>query len=157
MTCPKCNHASVRKCKTAECLHCNALTDMVAVVKSHDDGARLTGGESAKSVAQKWLEAVVAPEVAETYIEVGSWDAERAGQLVRAGVKASDLADEDVVAEVIKQRDWKSRQRGGSGYSAEDMYDSLAYMHSNNDVSTAEIAAAVNATYQLGVAPVGTP
>jgi hypothetical protein len=122
-----------------------ALTDMVAVVKSHDDGSRLTGGESAKRVAQEWLDAVVSPEVAETYIEVGAWDAERVGELVRAGVKASDLADDDVIAEVIKARDWKSRQKGGSGYSSEDMYDSLAYMHSNNDVSTAEIVAAVEA------------
>lgn len=122
-----------------------ALTDMVAVVKSHDDGSRLTGGESAKSVAQEWLDAGVSPEIAETYIEVGAWDAERVGQLVRAGVKASDLADDDVIAEVIKARDWKSRQKGGPGYSTEDMYDSLAYMHSNRDVSTTEIAAAVKA------------
>jgi hypothetical protein len=28
VTCPKCNHASVRKCKTAECLHCNACEHM---------------------------------------------------------------------------------------------------------------------------------
>ncbi len=90
-----------------------ALADMIGVVKS--GGERILGGEPPKGVAREWLDAGLSPEVAETYIEVGSWDAELVGQLFRAGIKASDLADDDVVTEVIKERGLGVPLEGWSG------------------------------------------
>jgi hypothetical protein len=92
-----------------------ALTDMVSIIKSHDDDERLTGDTSAESVAQEWLDAGFLYEDAEAYIAAGAWDAQRAGQLFRAGIMASDLN----VAQ--------------------------ASAHSNGDISTEEIFAAVKA------------
>lgn len=116
---------------------------MVGVIESA--GIRVTGGESAEGVAREWIDAGLTPEQASTYIEAGCWDSDLVAALVAAGITAEQIADDDVVDAWVSARDWASRQRGQAGYTREDMGDSLAYLHSNRDVSTDEIAAAVAA------------
>lgn len=122
------------------------LAEMSGAVESA--GERVHGGNPVSDVAQEWIDAGLTVAQAEAYIEAGCWDADRVAALVGAGIEPEHLTDDDVNAEIIKARDWASRQRGGNGWTAEDWSDSIAYLHSNGDVSTEEIAAAVKSVSQ---------
>ncbi len=123
------------------------LEEMTQVIQSQDDGEFLTGGHPIKEVAREWLDAGISPEQAKSYINSASWSPSRVAKLISARISPEQLQDPDVFSQVVKERDWKSRQRGGYGWAAQDFSDGrLGYLHSNGDVSTEEISKAVRAT-----------
>jgi hypothetical protein len=116
-----------------------ASVEMADAIGTDD---RILGGDPAVDVAQAWIDAGVTPDQATAYIEAGCWDADRVGALIAAGVTPDRLTDVCVLERVV-------RDRGGDPGS--DDYDvaayvtdgSLGYAHSNGDLSTDEIRAAL--------------
>lgn len=96
--------------------------DMVSAVSSGGD--RVLGSESAASVAAEWSACGLTPAQAREYIAAGCWDAGRVLELVEAGVTAEEI---------------------GSLEAEAGATSTVAYSHSNCDLSTAEVLAAVRA------------
>ncbi len=123
--------------------------DMVAVIEAA--GEQVTGGEDATTVARAWIAAELSPESASAYIAAGCWDADRVAELVAADISAEQIADHAVLRAVAAQREWQARERGrATSGSGDDLViadwvtdGSLGYAHSNGDISTAAIMAAI--------------
>jgi hypothetical protein len=94
---------------------------MESLIQGHDVEGHITGDMTPRTVAILWVECVGDVATAEPYMAAGCWNEEYVAELIAAGITADQLARAAAVLGLAE----------------------VGNLHSNGDLSTAEIKAAL--------------